>query len=96
MAAKRVPLSNSHGNRYTEADRERTYQLWRTGADTPSPSPLCPVGWGKTLVGGCVSDWSCDSGSPSPRRFPRLRNMAASGEAITLTVVDSVGHHKSA
>lgn len=32
MAGELVQLTNPHGNRYTAADRERTYQLWRTGA----------------------------------------------------------------
>jgi transcriptional regulator with XRE-family HTH domain len=32
MAAELVQLSNSHGNRYTAADRERAYQLWRISA----------------------------------------------------------------
>jgi transcriptional regulator with XRE-family HTH domain len=32
MTAELVQLSNSHGTRYTTADRERTYQLWRVSA----------------------------------------------------------------
>ena len=30
MAIELVQLSNAHGNRYTEADREAAYQLWTT------------------------------------------------------------------